>query len=322
MRPLGDGHWLASIVFAGGLFAACSGGGNENPAVSPTATAPATAIATNTPSPTVEPPATATPTSAPPASPTPLPTATAPVAALEPVGLPLPADAVTGVVRLEGGMRVLHWGEGATVFEVSRDQHPSGDPWVANSSGWNCRLHVEYEGSPAVDWYVPVGTPVYATMDGEAMLLVNTLANAFDWYGVSREPFLGDPDRASAPLSPFPGPGGGQGVFVRLRNADYSVDFGHLEIGATVEVVPAGAFVSGYGRDFPYAETFAAPRVFTTADVIATWQVRRGDLIGYTGDAGYSEAPHLHYAITRVADGARLCPSTEAGFADGGWVLR
>lgn len=238
------------------------------------------------------------------------------------MGLPLPADAVTGVVGLENGVRVLHWGEGATVLEVTRDQHPAVDPWLANSSGWNCQLHVEYEGAPAVDWYVPVGTPVYATMDGEATLLVNTLANAFDWYGVPREPYLGDPDRARAPISAFPGPGGGQGVFVRLRNEQYSVDFGHLEVGPTVDMIPVEAFVGGYGREYPYAETFAAPRDFRTADVVAAWQVRRGDLFGYTGDMGYSEAPHLHYAITRLADGARLCPTAEAGFADGGWVLR
>lgn len=256
------------------------------------------------------------------ATPAPTATATQRVPALEPVGLPLPADAVTGVVRLEEGKRVLHWGEGATVLEVTRDQHPAADPWLANSSGWNCQLHVEYEGAPAVDWYVPVGTPVYATMDGEATLLVNTLANAFDWYGAPREPYMGDPDRARASISPFPGPGGGQGVFVRLRNAEYSVDFGHLEIGTTVDVIPEEAFVGGYGRQYPYADTFAAPRDFRTADVVAAWQVRRGDLLGYTGDAGYSEAPHLHYAITRLADGARLCPTTEAGFADGGWVLR
>ena len=28
-------------------------------------------------------------------------------------------------------------------------------------------------------------------MDGEATLIVNTLANAFDYYGVDREPYIG-----------------------------------------------------------------------------------------------------------------------------------
>lgn len=241
---------------------------------------------------------------------------------MEPTGLPLPADAVTGVVRLENGVRMLHWDEGATVLEVSRDQHPAADPWLANSSGWNCALHMEYEGSPAADWYVPVGTPVYATMDGEAILLVNTTSNGFDWWEVPREPYLGDPDRARAPIAPFPGPGGGLGVYVAVLNSEYRVDFGHLEIGPTLEAVPPDAFEAGFGPDFPFAETYAEPQDFRTADVVARWQVRRGDLIGYTGDAGYSEAPHLHYTITRLADGARLCPNAEPGFDDAGWVLR
>jgi murein DD-endopeptidase MepM/ murein hydrolase activator NlpD len=50
--------------------------------------------------------------------------------------------------------------------------------------------------------------------------------------------------------------------------------------------------------------------------------VRRGDVVAFTGDAGYSEAPHLHYAITRRSDGAALCATREAGFADNGWLVR
>ena len=67
---------------------------------------------------------------------------------------------------------------------------------------------------------------------------------------------------------------------------------------------------------------FSVPRVSSVGDIIATWQVRRGDVVGFTGDAGYSEAPHLHYAITRRSDGAALCATGEAGFADNGWLLR
>jgi hypothetical protein len=45
-------------------------------------------------------------------------------------------------------------------------------------------------------------------------------------------------------------------------------------------------------------------------------------VIGYTGDAGYSEAPHLHYVITERASGRSLCPTEESGFDDGGWLTR
>jgi murein DD-endopeptidase MepM/ murein hydrolase activator NlpD len=54
----------------------------------------------------------------------------------------------------------------------------------------------------------------------------------------------------------------------------------------------------------------------------ASWSVKRGNLIGYTGDAGYSEALHLRYQIARLSDGAQLCPTTELGFVDGGWLSR
>lgn len=193
---------------------------------------------------------------------------------------------------------------------------------MANSSGWNCRVHTEYEGSPAVDWYVPIGTPVYATMDGTAVLLINTYVNAFDNYGVSREPYLGNPDRTRAPLSPFPGPGGGMGVYVAVIGERYRIDYGHLELTPTLALVPDSAFSAPYSRRYDYASRFGEPLPFTVAEQVATWDVRRGDVIGYTGDSGYSEAPHLHYTVTERATGAKLCPTTEAGFAGGGWLAR
>jgi murein DD-endopeptidase MepM/ murein hydrolase activator NlpD len=50
--------------------------------------------------------------------------------------------------------------------------------------------------------------------------------------------------------------------------------------------------------------------------------VSRGDVIGFTGDSGYSEAPHLHYEITRLSDERQLCPTGENGFDDGSWLTR
>ncbi len=77
--------------------------------------------------------------------------------------------------------------------------------------------------------------------------------------------------------------------------------------------------MGGYGREYPYAETFASPRDFRTADVVAAWQVRRGDLLGYTGDAGYSEAPHLHY-LDHAAGGRCAAVSYDRGGLRG-WRL-
>jgi hypothetical protein len=219
------------------------------------------------------------------------------------------------------GSRTIDWAFGLTALEHSRDGQPSEDPHLANRGGWNCRVHVEYEGIAAVDWYIPVGTPLLATMDGTATLYLITTSNAFDFYGVSREPYIGDPDRARAPLSPFPGPGGGKGVYVELTNAVYGLEYAHLDIASTLALVPEGAFSGGYSRGTDYEAEFGAMRGYLDATRIASWQVRRGDVVGYSGDSGYSEAPHLHYTL-REHGGPLLCATEEPGFADGGWLFR
>jgi murein DD-endopeptidase MepM/ murein hydrolase activator NlpD len=242
----------------------------------------------------------------------------APASADEPIGWPLDPEQPTDAVAGEPGARFFDLGAGPSVREASTNFQtlPDDVPDLANMFGWNCRTHVEYEATPAVDWYVPAGTPVYATMDGDATLYINTHANAFDYYGVDREPYIGNPDRARAPVVPFPGPGGGMGVYVSVTGEAFRTDYGHLSLDPTLAAVPPQFFVG----DFDYQTEFAAPR---TLDVsVATWRVRRGDLIGYTGDAGYSEAPHLHYELIRLTDGAQLCPTSESGFVDGGWLER
>jgi murein DD-endopeptidase MepM/ murein hydrolase activator NlpD len=238
-----------------------------------------------------------------------------------PTGFPLDPDQRTDLATGVVGSRRVESGAGPSVEDASVAQ-TSDDPVRANAAGWNCRVHVEYEATPAVDWYVPEGTPVFATMDGDATLIVNTVANAFDYYGVDREPFIGDPDRASAALNPFPGPGGGMGVYVAVTGEEYRTDYGHLAIGPTLGVVPEAAFADPYSRSFDYASLFATPQPYTSGVQVALWRVQKGDIIGYTGDAGYSEAPHLHYTITRHSSGERLCPTSEQGFADGGWLTR
>jgi murein DD-endopeptidase MepM/ murein hydrolase activator NlpD len=237
------------------------------------------------------------------------------------VGFPLDPAQQTGMVTGSRGSRTIAWGEGATVREYSELDQPSADPERANRCGWNARVHIEYEGLPAVDWYVPTGTPVFATLTGTATLYAITISNAFDVYGVDREPYLGDPDRDRAPLSPFPGPGGGMGVLVRIEADGFRADYGHFDLEATAGLVPRDAFLPGYAPGPGLAATFEPLRGFRDWTPIARWPVRRGERIGFTGDSGYSEAPHLHYAIG--VSGVQVCPTDEPGCAaPAGWLLR
>lgn len=292
-------------------LAACEGPG-AGPAPSPSATNAPPPTRASSPAPT-----STSPAPSPSAPPTP-----APAPRLEPLGFPIDPATRLGIVAGEVGARTIRWGEGPTALAYSRDDQPSDDPIRANRCGWNARLHVEYEGQPAVDWYLPSGTPVYGTMDGTASLLINTVSNPFEVYGVSREPYLGSPDRARAPIVPFPGPGGGQGVFVRIRNNAFQAEMGHLDLIATSGLIPREAWVGGLSPDAGLATRFRELRDFRVADLAATWEVRVGDLIGYSGDSGYSEAPHLYYTIRRAGFANLLCPTTEPGFDDAGWLFR
>jgi murein DD-endopeptidase MepM/ murein hydrolase activator NlpD len=236
----------------------------------------------------------------------------------------LKASLRVNVVIGKKGSRQIATAEGPAVADYSEVDQPGDDPVAANAGGWNCRTHREYEGKPAVDWYVPEGQPVYATLDGEATLYIVTTVNAFDFYGVEREPYYGDPDRARAPLDPFAGrPGGGKGVFVHVENERYIANYGHLSLARTLEAAPPDAFIAPYGPSYDYAAVFGTPRRFDEFDAIARWEVRAGEVIGYTGDTGYSEAPHLHYEIAALGpEPVWLCPTREEGFGDGGWLFR
>lgn len=296
-------------------IAACSGGSGKSPAPAPatpraTASVPAAG-------------ATATPPVSPtalPASPAAAPTATSVAAAGEPRGFPIDPALTLGRVTGSGSDRHIEWGAGPPAAVYSRQDQTSDDPELANDSGWDCRTHVEYEGQPAVDWYVPAGTPVVSTMDGTATLYIVTVANAFDYYGVPGWPYLGNPDRAQAPLVPFSGPGGGKGVFVAVENPGFVTEYGHLAPAMTIGAVPAGDFIAPFGPGSDYAALFGALRDFATYTAVATWRVRRGDVIGYADSTGYSEAPHLHYTIARAGSSSLLCPTGESGFDDGGWL--
>jgi hypothetical protein len=292
-------------------LAACAGGGNGPRPPSPTGGP--------SPSPTATPRPTATATPSPTPPPTPTAAAT-PIAG--PAGFPIDPATRTGLVSGTPGARAIAWGEGPEALAYSRDDQPSDDPERANRCGWNARVHLEYEGQPAVDWYVDAGTPVHATHAGLARLSVVTASNPFAVYAVDREPYIGNPDRARAPRSPFPGPGGGQGVFVSVTGEGFRTDYAHFDPTATPAAVPAGAWLEGFGPGDDLAALFADLRDYRTSTDLARWEVERGDVVGFTGDTGYSEAPHLHYAVRRAGSSAALCPTEEPGFADRGWLFR
>ncbi len=294
---------LLILIVALSLATACGGSGRA-----PTATPSSTP--TLAPSPSPRPSATAT------AAPTAVADTT------EPRGFPIDPSTKLGLVAGQSPQRSVAWGAGADASSYSRDDQPSGDPERANSSGWDCRVHVEYEGQPAVDWYVPVGTPVRATMDGTATLNVVTVTNAFDYYGVAREPYMGNPDRPRAVVAPFQGVSGGKGMFVNVENGAFVTDYGHFDPALTVAAVDPSAFLAGFGPESDYATLFAPMRDFRVFTPVARWTVKRGDVIGFSGDSGYSDAPHLHYTIRRAGALSLLCPTAEAGFEDGGWLLR
>ena len=309
---------VALALFAVLVVLATAACGDDDQQSRPSPTAPATTAPS--PSPTTESTPTATATAVPP---TVTPTPRGPAA--EPLGFPIAPATTLGLVSGPVGQRTLDFGAGPRADDYARDDQASNDPDWANRAGWNCRVHVEYEGLPAVDWYIPVGTPIRATMDGTATLLVNTVSNPFDVYGVSREPYIGNPDRSRAPISPFPGPGGGQGVFVRISNGSYQTDYAHLELNQTMsEAVPASAWLQGYSPGQVLIDQFTALRDFRVATAVARWPVRAGDIVGFSGDSGYSEGPHLHYTVQVLTGGGVVyrCPTPEAGFTDNNWLFR
>jgi hypothetical protein len=111
-------------------------------------------------------------------------------------------------------------------------------------------------------------------------------------------------------------------VFVEIANDAFVTEYAHLDLASTLALVPADAFVAGYSRSTDYAATFSKMRAFDDVTAVARWPVRAGDVIGYSGDSGYNEAPHLHYTVRQAGNAALLCPTNEPGFEDGGWLFR
>jgi hypothetical protein len=257
----------------------------------------------------------ATQTTTPASTPTPSPTSRL-------LGFPIDPQVILGEVSGEIGSRTVSFGSaGPTAHDYALNDQPSDDPEVANGSGWNCRTHFEYEGIAAVDFYIPKGTTIRSTTGGTARLYAVSTQNDFDRYGVDREPYLGNPDRANAPLNPFPGPTAGLAVYVVVEGEGFVTEYGHLNLDLTTDAVPGSAYTDGLSADSNWAALFGEVSLPRPRTMIAEWPVRRGNVVGYSGDAGYSEAPHLHYTIQREG-GELLCPTDESGFADGGWLFR
>ena len=253
-----------------------------------------------------------------PASPLPVLT---PTPGLEyPVGFPIATSARP--MRVTDSRQVAPADEnGPTLEQVARDiqTRPQND-MESNRYGWNCRLHDKYEGTgPAVDWYLPSGTPITTVMGGEAELYIITTANSYSFYRVPIEPGLGLPD-PSMPLYPLPGPSGGMGVFVSVRNGALRAEYGHLDLAATLPLVPEGAFVQPYSRGFNYEAPFGRPVDYRQTTLIARWSVGKGEIIGKAGNTGYSDVPHLHYQIVTADRSRKFCPTREP-FPDSGWLF-
>ena len=171
-----------------------------------------------------------------------------------PVGFPLPLHLRPMRVIENGGNRRVAppAADGPNLVEVSRDLHPRPqNDFEANRFGWNCRVHEAYEGAPAVDWYLPEGTPVIAIMRGTAELYVITTANAFEYYGIDNSLMLALP-KPSTPINPFTGHNGGLGIFVSIRNGDLRAEYGHLGLEGTLAIVPPDAFVTPYSASYDY----------------------------------------------------------------------
>ncbi len=211
---------------------------------------------------------------------------------------------------------------GPTLEQVAREvqTRPQND-MESNRYGWNCRLHDKHEGTgPAVDWYLPSGTPITTVMGGEAELYVITTANSYEFYRVDPSITLGLP-APGVPLYPLPGPSGGMGVFVSVLNGTLRAEYGHLDLPTTLPLVPESAFVPPFHRGFNYEGRFGRPIDYQQTTLIARWTARKGDIIGSVGNTGYSDVPHLHYQIVTKDRSTKFCPTREQ-FPSSGWLFQ
>ena len=102
--------------------------------------------------------------------------------------------------------------------------------------------------------------------------------------------------------------------FTKARKFHYGMDFtapNGTPIYATGDgvVLKADNSLSGYGNHIEISHGFGYVTLYAHLSkykVRAGQRVKRGDVIGYVGSTGRSEAPHLHYEV--IKDGEKVNP--------------
>lgn len=100
----------------------------------------------------------------------------------------------------------------------------------------------------------------------------------------------------------------------KIPKMHYGIDFS-LEIGTPVYATGDGVVrwvkssISGYGRQIEIDHGYGYRTKYAHLDMFVVKKgqnVKRGDLIGYSGNSGKSTAPHLHYEVH--LDGKKVNP--------------
>lgn len=133
---------------------------------------------------------------------------------------------------------------------------------------------------------------------------------------VARAP-LKAPADASLMSSPF---GKREGPILGKRDAmhtgvDYAIGPGTAVPAAAAGIVKAAEPNGGYGKwvlieHGPGLATAYAHLESFAPGIVAGARVAQGDVIGFTGDTGFSTGPHLHYEV--IVDGEAVDPMTHA----------
>lgn len=85
--------------------------------------------------------------------------------------------------------------------------------------------------------------------------------------------------------------------------------------GASRDFIDQGNFVLIYHNDGTFGNYFHLKQ--NGVRVKAGQQVKKGDLIGLSGNTGWSSAPHLHFEVLLPANGAKQTVPTKFLLADG-----
>ena len=122
------------------------------------------------------------------------------------------------------------------------------------------------------DILIPIGTPVYAGMDGVA-----TFRQTSSTQVVSGKRVLTS-----------------YGNEVRIKSSDGTfIIYAHLSKFTNGVGTPVTETCPKNGSYTPCSATV----YYSSTNIVETKNVKKGDLIGYTGDTGNADVPHLHVEI-------------------------